>query len=534
MASVRQVSSFAVTSSGTAIAPSWPAATLAGSTLAAVIFSRNEDEVPAWTPPSGWTLGRTAEDTGGGDCPESRIYYIEESAARSGSESFSHDGSAKPLGGMLIEIEPGSGEVVVFNATYSAELFTAAGGTNARDTGTTPTTPGGFVAVGGSASRNASRNYSSIKNSYTERANGDAGSGFTGMQCGIGTLASASSAATGTGWTINNTTNSQGTGVVVAFLIEESSADQEVDTSAIVHTRAFGTTTLQRGNVDLSPSGLVHTRAFGTAELLTVYEIDASSVVSTRAFGTARIDQDVVVSSVVQTRAFGTPSLDKFITPSSVVHTRGFGTPRIDLQITPGAVVSARAFGDVTTTFGGVEVSPSSVVHTRAFGTPIVASEGGDQQINHNAVVATRAFGTAQLDLDITPSSVVATRAFGALEVGFEVEVVSVVHGRAIGDASLLAEYDISTSSVVNARAIGDHTLTQEYNVLINSVVSARAFGSPTLEVGNVDVLPPTVAHVRGFGTATIEGGEPPVSINIDSYGRFSQYDTFKEPLFRR
>lgn len=223
MASLRQVIALA-TAVDDEVAATWTSTTLAGSFLVAKLAVRNDASTPAWDSlPSGWVLaedadGEIASATKASDRAHVEIYVIEDAAARSGAETFGHNGAAQPVALQLEEWAPGAGEVLTLDKVKA--LATDAGGTTARDTGTTATTSGATLQSGMVAIRNGARTLASIKDSFTERANAVAGSAdFSGMTVAAGTKAEASPEAAATGWTVNNASGSQGTGAIVTILV---------------------------------------------------------------------------------------------------------------------------------------------------------------------------------------------------------------------------------------------------------------------------------------------------------------------------
>lgn len=95
-----------ITNTGT-IADSWPAASATGHLLIAAITHTTGNTATVITPPAGWTLG-DSYNPGTTTGQAAFLYYIENSASRSGSESFSVTNVGKDMALTLYEYAVGN------------------------------------------------------------------------------------------------------------------------------------------------------------------------------------------------------------------------------------------------------------------------------------------------------------------------------------------------------------------------------------------------------------------------------------------
>ncbi len=127
--------STATTSTGTGtVAPAWPAPTTAGSNLVALLALNAGATAQTFVPPSGtqtnWTAGPHLEIN---SQISSAVFYISNSPARSGSETFGMSSSTRDMFALLIEYSHSNG------MGFAVDQFkTNSGSSTAISSGTTP------------------------------------------------------------------------------------------------------------------------------------------------------------------------------------------------------------------------------------------------------------------------------------------------------------------------------------------------------------------------------------------------------------
>lgn len=385
------------------ITPAFPAGAAVGDVLLCHAYSYTQGTIAT---PSGWTLLRSANVSGGGTAAVFRR------VGQSGDTAPSISG-------------PGGGIYAVCSAYRGVD----------------PTTPEDVAVPAASTGSSTSVSAPSVTTATADawvvwfHAQGDNNSLGSPTNSPTGTAYSGSGYATITGgdvcmgsaYKLIPTAGASGTCVMTAsggqvntewvgltVALRPAASVQQVTVPGIASDEAFGTPVLTAGPVSVSPSGIPTEEAFGAPQVnLTVYP---AGIASAEAFGSPTVVVGGLVSptGIPSAEAFGTPTVTPgtvTLLPPGIPTAEAFGAASVANVISPTGIASAEAFGTAAVVVGAVTVTVTGIPSEEAFGTAVLTA--GPVTVSPTGIASGEAFGSPSLSMRIYPSGIPSGEAFG-------------------------------------------------------------------------------------------------------------------------
>src|SRR5688572_7743426 len=283
------------------------------------------------------------------------------------------------------------------------------------------------------------------------------------------------------GYTLNWGTVSGTARGAWALSVEEQV--QTVTPTGIASLEAWGTPTVQPGNLNVSPGSIASAEAWGSPTLQPGNtNVSPSGLASAEAWGTPTVQPgnlNVSPSSIGSAEAWGQPTLQAGnvnVSPSGIASLEAWGSPTLNasIQVLVTAVPSAEAWGTPTLVAGAVAITPTSIDSAEAWGQP------------------TLAFGGAT----IVPDGIASLEAWGT---------PTVQAGAVL----------VSPGSITTQEAWGTPSLQPgAVLVLVSGIASSETWGSPTvLTSGGQVVVPVGIESAEAWGRPFVQGGVIPVTL---------------------